>query len=184
MGYSWTPISKGDIIKAAHFNEIKNNLEDLYNDLQLDPPSWTYFPVSVGEVILKAHIDELRDKTDYADDMNYCRNYCSGLEITVYPGANTGYYGTHKKTQKNNVETGYCSPHNSNADNGEDTGANITHYSHEDTDDNSPYYITVFSSVKNSALSLYFSSAWEDHDTYQATSVKSTNHVSHKSSDT
>ena len=124
MGYSWTPINKGDIIRAAHFNEIKNHLEDLYDDLQLDSPSWTYFPVSVGEVILKAHIDELRNKTDYADDMNYCRGYQSGFLDSVEDHEDADDHGTYNKTYKGNEEVHHKGTYNSPHYNGEDGSYN------------------------------------------------------------
>lgn len=109
MGYSWTPINKGDIIRASHFNEIKNNIHDLYSKEQLNAPTWTYFPVSVGQIIRKDHIVELRSKVDYAHDQNYCREHKSSYYTSVFSGEKVGYDSTYRSSYYNDEHSTYKS---------------------------------------------------------------------------
>jgi len=125
MGYSWTSINKGDKILADHWNEVKTNLDDLYNDLQLSQYSWVNFPVASGQIIKYDHLSELRDATDYADDMNYCREHDASQDITInndehtgyYSGEDSPYYNNEHYTYKNNYHSGYNSGVNSAQDN-------------------------------------------------------------------
>jgi len=142
MGYSWTPINVGDYIKAAHFNEIKDNLEDLYEDLQLAPPSWTYFPVSPGQYIKADHIQELRDKTDYADDMNYCRQentakYStdkSSDEGSYHNDLHSGVDNSYKGTVKSDYNPGHDGSYDSSVDDGYNSGLYNSDYISEMAD--------------------------------------------------
>ena len=137
MGYSWTSISKGDKILTDHWNEIKNNLDDLYSDLQLSSWDWEYFPVSLGSLIKYDHLSELRDATDYADDQNYCRDHNGTYNVTVLDGEDVSFLSGDFGTYYNNQHTTYKNDHNTGYDSGDDSTYESSHYTGDESTYNS-----------------------------------------------
>lgn len=123
MAFGWIQdVNIGASIDAADVNEIKDNLDSIYDDLSIDRPTcagagWSELPVSGGETIASAQFQELRAVTDYADD-----NKC--------PSDNTTYQSTEYTTEDTTVQ----SSNNAGVDG-----------SYNGTVDSS-YYITVYGS--------------------------------------
>lgn len=145
MGYSWTSISTGDIIRASHFNEFKTNIDSLYSDLELPAPSWTYLPVAAKDIGINERLKEVREKVDYADDMNYCRNDNTSHDINV----------------DNSEHSSYCTGYNYGVDGAYDSGIN--------SGDDAGYDITDNGIVYNAHYPYADSDHDWSHDDYVAT---------------
>lgn len=115
MGFSWTPITQYITeIAAAHQNEIKENIDIVYSDLDLSQYGWEYLPVNVDDEMLHEHFQEMRDAIDYADDMNYCRSHDTGYNAdddaiargVVYTAQNSGYDSGYKAGVDGSYQSG------------------------------------------------------------------------------
>ena len=151
MGFSWTPINVGDEVKAVHINEIKDNIDTIYSDLELSPRDWSELPVSAGDPIRSAELQELRDAIDYADDQNYCRSHDAtyysgddaddkeGVDGAYHSGYNNGYDpgvdGSYKTGYNSGVQVGVDGAFNSTVDSGDQAGVDGDHYSEVDSGD-------------------------------------------------
>jgi len=124
MGFSWTSIIVGDITLDDIIDEIQTNVETVYSDLALDPPSWTELPVNVEDLEETADYQDIRTKIDYADDMNYCHSHNTDhdgadnadADASVYTGQNTGYDSGYKAGVDSNYDSDVKSTHNSSVD--------------------------------------------------------------------
>lgn len=113
MGFTWTTISQGDPIEAAHLNEIKNNTDSVLTDLSTSW-TWTNFPVAAGGFIENVDVQELRDAIDYADDQNYCKSENNSLNSSIHSTYNdvidvgdaAPYYGTNCSSLHSSYQIG------------------------------------------------------------------------------
>ena len=134
MGWNWSDnIEEGKAIKKDHFQETKEAINDIANDLEVSEFSWEELPINKGDFIKPDHTQELRDATDYIDDWNYCHGENTSREITYYDSEEDNYDGTDRGT--------YNWSRDSFEDSGEDSGVNGTdrgtyNYS-RDVDENS-----------------------------------------------
>jgi len=87
MGFTWSSSGIGEKIFASETQELKTNIDVLYNDLSLSAWSWSNIPATSGTFIESVDIDEIRDAVDFAHD----NNYCSGHDATNLTGYQTGY---------------------------------------------------------------------------------------------
>jgi len=149
MGFSWTPIEVGDEILAAHINEVKTNLDSLYDDLQLSHYNFVELPVNVGDEIKRDQFNEMRAATDYADDMNYCRAHKATYHGTVDNDVNTGVDNTDKIGYDSSYDSGYDSALDGTVDGTDDYGYDGSYNSGVDNNEHRTYY----SSYKDEYLS-------------------------------
>lgn len=171
MSFDWTAIAVGDLVLAAHQNQIKTNVDVVYSDLELTPYNWVYLPVDIGEEIDDADFQEMRDAIDYADTQNYCRSYNlahvvvdnvtakTGDNPTVYTGAdgnnNPGYDGTNNP----GVDTDYDGTYKGTNQIGVDTGHDSIVHSDQDGD--------IMSSVETGVAGTYKLAEYSgENDTY------------------
>lgn len=146
MGFDWTAITQNvTIILAAHQNEIRTNINTVYDDLELDHYAWVYLPVDIGEEIDDADFQEMRDAIDFADEQNTCRNHDVAYDLDdnaiaetgddgiVHTGADSNYNPGYDGTNNPGVDTDYDSSVDGTNRVGVDTGHDSTVYSGEDS---------------------------------------------------
>lgn len=118
MAFVWSEdVSVGASIDAADVNEVKTNLDTIYDDLSItrngcgSGAGWSEFPVSAGDAITSAQFQEMRDVADYAYD-NKCPGYDSDYNSGVDSDDDSGVDGDYNSVVNSNEHTGY--------DNGDD----------------------------------------------------------------
>ena len=164
MGFSWTSILVGDIELDDIIDEIQTNIETVYSDLLLGAPSWTNLPVNAGDFVKNAQFVEIRNKVDYADDMNYCRQHNAAHDSTFDNDINTGvdsgdnigydasydlsYDSSHDKSEDASAISGYDSidygSNYSTDDAGYDSSDDIGAKSGDNGDYNSGFEANVY----------------------------------------
>ena len=155
MAFTWTSISVGDVIKADHINEIKNNLDSLFSWEGVSW-SWTYLPVSAGQVITYEQFKELRDATDYADD-NKCKTEHYGYDSGVDSGDNESEHAEYLvedlTINYDVVDDGHLSGHDGTDREGVDSGYNTGAHADEDSGYNRTYLGTEYAPHNDSVRS-------------------------------
>jgi hypothetical protein len=132
MALTWNQsISVGSSkIDEGPIAEIIDNLDILYGDLLLTPPSLVK-PAELSPVN-SAKMQEIIDSVDIADDNNYCRthntDHFSVVESANKTGHNEAYDNSYNSDENGTYNSGYNSGYDS-SDDGTDRG---THYSSYD----------------------------------------------------
>jgi len=158
MGFDWTSIGTGSTIRVTEFNEFKTNVDTLYGDLELDAPSWTYLPVAASDVGIEGILKEVRTKTDYADDMNSCRNDNVSHDATVDTGDDVTDHATYDGTVDTGDETGVDNSYDVDYKATYDFGVDATNNGSYDSDDNYNVYATHRATVNDAENTTYNSS--------------------------
>jgi len=144
MAFSWTPVTDGDLIQGDHYNEVKNNIDNLISRLGIAAYSWNRFPKSSGDKIDDQDTQELRDAADYVYDNNVCSSdnstYYSSVDNSDLSGDlstnNSGFHGTNYVTvdsgQKSGVDgaynSGVCGSHFTSVNGSHKTSADSSHF--------------------------------------------------------
>ena len=116
MGFSWSTVLVGDKATDGIFQELCDNLDTLYSNLELSAHSWVNIPTT-GQNITATLVTEIRSVTDNADDQNKCRTH----------------YADHDAAYQDGEKTTHWLNHNSNDQETHDSGIDITHDVGEDS---------------------------------------------------
>jgi len=155
MAFTWSSLKVGDMPKKGDIDEIRQNIESLYNQLGRGY-QWKYNENAVkGNMYEYDRIKELRDALDYLDSIkcNDCSAYNSFELVAAYPLANDGYdsgvYGGYDSTvysgDDNNAYSGndsnqhgaYFVQQNAANDSGNDFSADGSYYTGDNYEANS-----------------------------------------------
>lgn len=98
MPFEWTPLNIGTTI-SEQINEIKNNLDNICNDIGISPFSWLTLPSEKGEKITFLNISEIRNAVDFIDD-----NKCPSNNLTEYASDNVDYDNSALASQYTSVD--------------------------------------------------------------------------------
>jgi len=140
MGFTWTTINVGELVKASHLNEIYDAVNTVTSALGVATFTWQIFPTSPGQTVTWEVFDELRDAIDYAYDNNQCSTIDANDYVTVDSvdygsddgAADSGYDsnfdgtidGTDRTSYYSDNDSGVDSTYNSDVDDNEHNGYN------------------------------------------------------------
>jgi len=160
MPFTWsTTLVKGLVIRAAHTNEMKTNVDTIYTSLGINyslggcsGPGWVNLPATTNTTIRASDHIEIRDRISYVDD-KWCTFHCptghfaghlgghdSNHFGTYHNGHQGGYYTHHRSTDHGVYYDGDFSEHNPAVE----TGYNGTYHGTYRLTDNVPYQATYF----------------------------------------
>jgi len=160
MPFTWsTTLVAGLVIRAAHTNEMKTNVDTIYTSLGINyslggcaGAGWVNLPVTTNTTIRSSDHTEVRDRISYADD-KWCTFHCpsghfSGhlnahdtTHLQTYHDGHQGGYFTHDKGTDHGV---YYSTDRYPYDNAVETGYNGTYHGTYCPTDNAPYQGTNY----------------------------------------
>jgi len=114
MGFTWTTISVGELVKASHLNEIYDAVNTVTSALGV----------------------AMRDAIDYAYDNNQCSAHNSGYDVTIdandYVTVDSVDYGADDSSADNGYDSNY--------DSTIDSTDRVTYYSDNDAGVDSTYH--------------------------------------------
>ena len=145
MAFAWTSVNDGSKITAAHWNEVKTNVDTIISNLGISAYSWSELPVSQSDdKVQSADLSELRAALDYAHDNNTCSAENSSedssdnaLEYTTDDGDHDGTFNTTYDTTVEDAD-------DTSADATADSGYDGTYYYSNETDQHANYYSTKY----------------------------------------
>ena len=135
MAFTWSNLKVGDMSKKSDIDEIRQNIENLFNQLGRGY-QWKYDENAVkGNMYEYDRIKELRDALDYLDSIkcNDCSAFNSFELVAAYPLANDGYDSVDCYGHNSTVHTG----DDNSANSGYDSGNKNPHFANQDTSNNS-----------------------------------------------
>jgi hypothetical protein len=89
MGYSWIEVNISNPILSDIINEIHDNLDLLYDDLEINRRDW-----ESDEEVEDSHMSTIKTAIEHADDMNYCRTHYTDHKTNDLDG----YYVSHDES--------------------------------------------------------------------------------------
>jgi len=155
MGFAWTTINVGELVKASHLNEIYDAVNTVTSALGVATFTWQIFPTSVGQTVSWEVFDELRGAIDYAYDNNQCSAHNTGYDVTVDANdyvtvdsvdygtddgaADSGYDSNYDGTIDGTDQATYYSDNDSTVDTSDDVTINTNEHGTYDSGDKGDY---------------------------------------------
>ena len=153
MAFAWTSVNDGTKVTAAHWNEVKTNVDTIISNLGISAYSWSELPVTQGVSKFEpAEVSDLRAALDYAHDNNTC-----SAENATYDSSNnpTNYDANDSDdniTLDSVVHTGDDSARDVNYDNSEDSTIYNPYYYSNENNEHTGYYSNKCTSVSDIRL--------------------------------
>jgi len=139
MGFSWSTINVGELVKASHLNEIYDAVNTVTSALGVATFNWQIFPTSPGQTVSWEVFDELRDAIDYAYDNNLCSAHNAGYDVTI----DANDYVTVDSVDYGSDDSAADSGYDSNFDSTIDGTDRVSYYSDHDSGVDSTYNVSV-----------------------------------------
>jgi len=173
MSFSWTSVSVGDKFTAAHYNEVKTNIDHLTTQLSISAYSFAHFPVVADTTKFDlADTSELRTALDYVYDNNICVAYNADKDTTVDSDQHATYNADKDTTVDNDQHATYNADKDTTVDNDQHATYNADKDTTVDNDQHATYNADKDTTVDNDEHGSYNSATLVSANPGQNTGVK------------